>query len=222
MKKCLSISLVLFLLLALNANAGENNLTKTINYSIEQEDIEATVVDNLLSVEFLLTNTGLRYERKLADRHALAVSAGLGFPFSVSASKVYYSNGTSKSSTSAYIAVLPQVGIAYRFYYNLQRRIHRDKSVYANSANYFTVLSSFGFTPIYSNYPNKFSFITNIAPAWGMHRTFIKSNMDINFNIGLGYGYNNGSGSYVAPILNFTFGYVVLPKHKNIKSATTE
>lgn len=204
-----------FLFFFCSIHARENmNFIKKAN--LTNDDGRPSVVDNLLSVEFLLTNTGLRYERKLAPKHVVEINGGLSYPFNFSFSKTI-TNGVTKTEKSAYIAVLPHVGIAYRFYYNLDRRIDRGKITYANSANYITILSSFGFAPIYSNYPTKFSFLTTVGPAWGLHRTYIKSNMDINFNIGLGYGYNNGSGSNFSAITNFTFGYVVIPKHKKEK-----
>lgn len=189
---------------------------ETIQTSNKADSSKATapsVSDNFLGLHFLLTATGLNYERKLANRHTFSIQTQLAYSVAVSATKTYYSNGTSKSSSSAYFAVLPQVAVNYRFYYNLAKRVNRGKSIFGNSGNYFTVIATFGFKPIYSNYQNKFSFVTTVGPAWGLHRTY-KKNVDINFSIGLGYGYNNSSGSYLAGIGNFTFGYVFLPKRR--------
>lgn len=168
-----------------------------------------SVEKHLLSLQIF--PTGLNYETKLAAKHTFSVQAQLGYSFAFGISKTYYSNGTSKSSSSAYIAVIPQVVTNYRFYYNLAKRDRKGKNIAGNSGNYFTIIAAFGFKPAYSNYPNKFTFATVVGPAWGLHRTF-KKNIDLNFSIGLGYGYDNGRGSYFAPISNFSFGYVFIPK----------
>jgi hypothetical protein len=59
--------------------------------------------------------------------HTFSVQAQLGYSFAFGISKTYFSNGTSKTSSSAYIAIIPQVVTNYRFYYNLEKENEKVK-----------------------------------------------------------------------------------------------
>lgn len=215
MKKCLFVFVLCYSMFNGYANElFENDTLKVINEVLtpekeESEDMPISVEKHLLSLQIF--PTGINYETKLAAKHTFSVQAQLGYSFAFGVSRTYSPNGTSTKSSSAYIAIIPQVITNYRFYYNLKKRDSKGKNIRGNSANYVTVIAAFGFRPVYSNYPSSFSFATVVGPAWGLQRTF-KKNININFYIGLGYGYDNGRGSYLAPISNFSFGYVFLPK----------
>ena len=197
-----------------NTRFTDSLVTISEEITTQKEEIEkkqVSVEKHLLGLQIF--PTGINYETKLATKHTFSVQAQLGYSFAFGISKTYFSNGTSKISSSAYIAIIPQVVTNYRFYYNLEKRERKGKNTGGNSGNYFTIIAAFGFKPAYSNYPNKFTFATVVGPAWGLHRTF-KKGVDLNFSIGLGYGFDNGRGSYLAPISNFSFGYIFIPKRQ--------
>lgn len=105
--------------------------------------------------------------------------------------------GTSYPKTG--IAFTPTVSIEPRYYYNLKRRLKKEKSIVNNSANYFSLKTNYN--PdlfVISNYKNqRVNNHITIVPKWGLRRN-IGENFDFEVSTGVGYIYDfdvkRGSG----------------------------
>lgn len=95
-----------------------------------------------------------------------------------------------------------------RYYYNIDKRIQKGKSVKNNSANYIAVhlsyLPDFLTSTKYKSTSIERSF--NVIPTYGLRRN-ISGGLNFDFEIGLGYQINNGTGNNVVPNLGLGLSY---------------
>lgn len=97
----------------------------------------------------------------------------------------------------------------YRYYYNLEKRLAKNKSIRVNSAAYIAPSISYYMKPI-----NDGSYLSNYdgltaGAVWGFQKTY-KSGMNLGANTGLGYNFSSNLVHQVVPILNFTVAWVIL------------
>jgi hypothetical protein len=103
--------------------------------------------------------------------------------------------------------IAPEITLEPRWYYNIKKRAQKKRDISNNSANFFTVKTSFR-SDVFeiSNYYTKRARNTlYIIPKWG-----IKRNIGVNFNYELGFGLGYFSESYnEGPIaeLHMRIGY---------------
>ncbi len=95
-----------------------------------------------------------------------------------------------------------------RYYYNVDKRIQKGKSIKNNSANYlamhFSYLPDFLISTKYASTNIERSF--NIIPTYGLRRN-ISGGLNFDFEIGLGYQVNNGTENNVVPNLGLGLSY---------------
>lgn len=120
--------------------------------------------------------TWIYNESKLTDKLALRTEIGLQ-------TFVY----TDKFTDETNFFLTPEIIVEPRFYYNLNKRSAKGKNISGNSANYFSLRSSY-YPDIFIIGFNDFKFVPelNIVPTWGMRRN-IGSNFNYEFGGGLGY-----------------------------------
>ncbi len=155
------------------------------------------VKDNLFRINIL--NPGLTFEKAVGRKETLCLDANLSLTYT--------------TSVATGIAKTPFVRLQFREYYNLNRRIAKNKNILNNSGNYIALNNSYYFKTINDN---DFIYIDdgfNIGTTWGMQRTY-KSGLNINFNTGLGYNFSTRRKQFFHPIINFTIGWVIFEKKK--------
>lgn len=85
----------------------------------------------------------------------------------------------------------PTISLEPRYYYNLNRRLKKDKNTLNNSANFFSLKTNYN--PdlfVISNYDNiRTREHITIVPKWGLRRN-IGKNFEYEFTAGIGYAYN--------------------------------
>lgn len=95
-----------------------------------------------------------------------------------------------------------------RYYYNVDKRIQKGKSIKNNSASYlamhFSYLPDFLTSTKYASTNIEKSF--NIIPTYGLRRN-ISGGLNFDFEIGLGYQVNNGTENNVVPNLGLGLSY---------------
>lgn len=103
----------------------------------------------------------------------------------------------------------PFVRSQYRFYYNIDKRLRKGKSILGNSAGFIAPSISYYTKPIGDNiHVSGFDGVT-FGGVWGFQKTY-KSNLNLCANAGLGYNFSNNVNSEVVPILNLTIAWVFL------------
>ena len=165
-------------------------LVSQISYS----QIENKVSKNLFKLNIL--TPGLTYEYGISDKTTLNVDVNLSIDAAVS-------NGQIKLLTS------PFVRTQYRYYYNLDSRISKSKSVLGNSSGFIAPSISYYAKPIGDDlHVSGFDGLT-LGGVWGFQKTY-KFNLNIGANAGLGYNFSSNVNSTILPILNFTIAWVFL------------
>jgi Protein of unknown function (DUF3575) len=155
-----------------------------------------SVSNNLLKLNII--RTGFSYEKSISKLSTLNVDANLT-PFFI------------RTNSGANVTFFPYLNGQYRYYYNLEKRHKKSKTVSGNSANYIAFGSSYYFKSLgvvkYESFNNGFS----TSVIWGLQRTNNKK-MFININSGIGYNFGKTINSKIKPIINFTIGWIILDK----------
>ncbi|CAM4225861.1 hypothetical protein [Gillisia limnaea] len=156
---------------------------------------QANVEKKLFSVNFLLP--GLEYEMGLSNNTTLDLRAGTGFGIS----------GGSNRDTE--FGIFLNAHTQYRYYYNFDKRLGKNKNIDNNSANYIALNGSIDFgDPIIGDLQLSSDFGGVIGPVWGLQR-YYGSGFKLDLNLGAGYGFNNLGGSYLSPIIGLRLGWLL-------------
>jgi hypothetical protein len=160
--------ILLFTCLLFNAHAqtSSRDTSATSKAGLQQD---------LLSLSFLLP--GLTYERALNNHISLSATAGLTFAAG--------DDGVSESNFD----LIPFGNLSGRYYYNLEERQKKGKSILYNSGNYLALSVVYQTGVLSPDWPDKLdqkqSYLS-AGPVWGFQRTF-KDNFHINIDLGFGY-----------------------------------
>ncbi|WP_291864773.1 hypothetical protein [Maribacter sp.] len=144
---------------------------------------------------------GFVYEKGVTTNTTLATEFTIGFE----------ARGCTGCETA--YGIYPAFVGQYRYYYNMERRLGKNKNISGNTGNYIsgTLWLQSG-NPILGNLHKNYNLTGVIAPIYGFQRTYKKG---FNFKIegGVGYSFNdyeNGLGV----ILHTTFGWVIRKRKK--------
>lgn len=152
---------------------------------------EVKVDDNQFRLNIL--NPGLTFEKGIGKTETLCLDTNIAWTFT--------------TSTKTGIALTPFGRLQFREYYNLEKRVSKNKNILKNSGNYIALNTSYYFKSINDN---DFVYLDdgfNIGAAWGLQRTY-KSGLNINLNTGLAYNFSNRREKSIHPLINFTIGWV--------------
>jgi hypothetical protein len=148
---------------------------------------------------------GVLNEARLGPRSTLVSAIALGGPVRWTSNF----DGT-RSAGSFNYSLNGRVSIAYRYYYNLDRR---KLSTRFNSGSYLSVRAAY-VTPYFAQ-GGRDNFWSNqnngvaVSLLWGVQQTFRKN---LYLNVALGVGHVTWSDTPVVPMGNLTLGYTI-PKH---------
>ncbi|MBZ9629336.1 DUF3575 domain-containing protein [Salegentibacter sp. LM13S] len=162
--------------------------------SINAQD-RASVEDGLLSVNIL--TPGLEYEYGLTNATTLDLRAGSSaFAFGA-------------GSSGKFFAIFPVFSAQYRYYYNFNNRIEKNKTVKNNSANYIALSGNLqSGKPIIGNIEYTEDYFGTIGPVWGLQR-YYSSGFKLDLNLGAGYGFDELGDSYFSPIIGIRLGWLL-------------
>ncbi len=156
----------------------------------------AEVSKNLFSINFLLPS--LEYETKIFNNSTLNLNLGTGFALV---------GGEIHNETK--FGLFPNLSAQYRNYYNLERRLSKNKNISNNSGNYFGLHSAiYGGNPIIGDLEFTSNYAAEVGPVWGLHRVY-NNGFKLNLNLGLGYGFNDQRNSSLVPLVGFQLGWLI-------------
>nr|WP_293843080.1 hypothetical protein [uncultured Arsenicibacter sp.] len=148
------------------------------------------------SLRVIILSPGISYEKRISRNITLSSDFLVtGF---------YRKSTLTVNSQSAHIfALYPFLTLGPRFYYNLTKRINSNKSVKANSGNYFSFKITY-LGPSFLESRSSNTIISGSIPkanklganiVWGLQRTY-KRNLYLNLNTGLAISsqYKDGYG----------------------------
>ena len=155
------------------------------------------VSNTILKLNFL--NPGFTFEKSFSEKYTISIDANLSF-----SSTIRTINNRNKLNVFVFPFIRPQ----FRYYYNLEKRGAKGKSIYKNSGSYLAINSSYYFKSInHEFYLSAFDGL-NLGGTWGFQKTY-KSNLNLGANLGLAYNFSNNVKQNVVPIINFTLGCVI-------------
>jgi hypothetical protein len=133
-----------------------------------------SVEKSIFGIQTGILGVWVHYEAKLSNEFALRSEVGLDYGFT-------------KNSNENKFALIPNVRLEPRWYYNLEKRNNKGKNIKKNSANFLAL--NFNYNPnwfVISNIDNAKVIPTLIIlPKWGIKRTYGKH---FTFETGLGLG----------------------------------
>ncbi len=148
-------------------------------FTIKNNAQEASVEKNVWGIQAGIYPLSVYNEAKLTNTIALRSEVFLGFGWS----------GYSGNSTWE---ILPYISAEPRWYYNIQRRVNKNKQINNNSGNYLSVLMGlqpgFGITSHETTlYP-----VLYFVPTYGLRRNIGKRfNFEAAFGVGYGWEFKN-------------------------------
>jgi hypothetical protein len=136
-------------------------------------------------------------ESKLSDKIVLKSEIGLDF----SAGKTIF------DEKFTFLAA-PSITLEPRFYYNLNKRLNKNKNISNNSGNYISIRSTFN--PDWFVISNKDNVLINnqlrIVPSWGIKRVYGKYfTLETGAGVGFQFIENTKNNTYLD--LHFRIGY---------------
>lgn len=160
--------------------------------SIHAQD-QASVENGLLSVNIL--TPGLEYEYGLSNYTTLDLRAGIGL--------AYGKNSYSGEGFGIY----PVFNVQYRYYYNLEKRLQKEKNIGNNSGNYVAISGAVQYgKPIIGDLEYNEDYFGVIGPVWGLQR-YYSGGFKLDLNLGAGYGFNESGSSFFSPIIGLKLGW---------------
>lgn len=161
-----------------------------IGFSIQaQESQQASVEKEVYGVQVGL-GFWAHYERGLSN--TIALRGELGF-------EPYVGDLDYDGSNKIYFGFTPVIKAEPRWYYNLNKRLRKDKNIAKNSGNFLSLDVAFN--------PNSFTILNNsdrdlevynqlrVIPTWGIRRTYWE-HFTLETGAGLGYVKNFQNDDY--------------------------
>lgn len=163
MRLFLGLALFLFCVTVLSAQENLEGISNT-----------ASVEKSLFGVQTGLLGVWGFHEARLGNKLALRSELGLGLNL---------------FSFKSDFAIFPMVVLEPRYYYNLDKRAGKQKSISKNSGNYITLSVAYAPDLFYiTNNDSRTNYLPElfIAPTWGIRR-HIGNNFNYEAGIGAGY-----------------------------------
>ncbi len=152
-----------------------------------------TTKKGILKVNFL--TPGIEYEMPLGEKTSLNFNFGTTFGFSA---------GTGRKTEWG---VIPLLNSQYRYYYNFEKRLRKNKRIDYNSGNFLSITSIL-YSDIFLSNSVSLDYTGVIGPTWGLQRTS-QSGFNFTLNMGAGMWFGNGSGTDFGPIIGLRLGWLL-------------
>ena len=162
-------------------------------------------VQSTQSISIGLVGVGYSYEQAIADKFSVIGRVGVD-----GAGGYRNTDFWGISESYWFYSFHPSVGAEGRYYYNLQKRAEKGKSIDGNTGSFLAVNCGYLFKPIAKhNVDEKFSGF-GASSYWGLRRIWNKHIL-FEFYAGLDFGWNNYYNNYneskIGVRLGVLFGY---------------
>ena len=166
------------------------------NFSFSQTDGNGK--QNVLRLN--LINPGIEYEYSLSLKSKLSANAGFGVSMS-------YPELTSIQQDHAFF-LSPFLDVHYKYIYNLDWRITKNKSIDYNSGDFIGIKFNGRSKDVYSTLTRTDNIDFSVGPTWGIQRSFSK--IHLLFNAGpVVYFDTKGNSGFYPIMLELNIGYNV-------------
>lgn len=154
---------------------------------------DKNVEDHQFKINFI--NPGIDYEVGIGKDQTLDFGIALQF-------------GARGGYDHLYWALIPAFNAQYRYYYNLDRRITKNKRTAGNTGNYIALNNTTFFNErIIGNLNTYGGYFGYVGSVYGIQRTYAKG-FSFNLKFGIGYYYDDYYEGQFGPILGLSVGWV--------------
>ena len=150
---------------------------------------------SVFRINFL--NPGVEYEMPVFNQSTVLFNVGVGYCES-------YPNLTTYASGWLY-SICPFVDVQYRNYYNLEKRLNKQKNISYNSGNFWGVRMLTRGKAFDGNFDRTSNIDFALNPIWGLQRSYGKINLL--FDGGIAYYFDGKGNDGVSPTFEFGIGY---------------
>lgn len=158
--------------------------------------LNAQETSNQFSLNFLMPS--VEYETAISENSTIDLNLGFGFGY----------HDASYLDEAEY-GIYPDFQAQYRYYYNLKKRMQKDKKISENSGNYIALSANVSSgEPIIGDMRLNKDYSGFVGPVWGFQRVY-KSNFKLNLNLGLGMGFNDREDPYLATHIGLQLGFKI-------------
>ena len=150
-------------------------------------------------IDIGLINAGYTYEYAFAPKFTLNFGAGIAGSIGYASSNL--------SDSQWFYSFHPYLSIEPRYYYNLQKRLNKNKKIDGNCGSFFAIQSGYVLKPFVQKNIYYDKALGGISPYWGLRRIWGEHFL-FEFHAGLAIGFNNYSDSDIGINLGLRFGYM--------------
>ncbi len=146
-------------------------------FTVKSQNTNASVEQSIFGIQTGILGVWAHNESKLTN--SIALRTEVGFDGSIWGGSFFDDSG---------FLITPVISVAPRFYYNLKKRLKKQKKITGNNGNYISLQTRFHPDWFVISNSNNVSIISQLAliPSWGIRRAIGKH---FNYETGVGIGY---------------------------------
>ncbi|MGE9314666.1 hypothetical protein ACLOAU_23620 [Niabella sp. CJ426] len=169
-----------------------------------QNNAELPQVRQLHKIKVSVLGLTYQWEKPVSRKSVLTLEGGIAGGMSFSAGSI--------SGTEFRYAIVPEVGLGFKNYYNLDKRFKKGKNINNNAANFIATDVFVNGNPILSSGNITAREAVGLTAAWGMQR-FLSSKINFEWQGGV-IGGTDFREWVIAPNLRIAFSLVAGNKGK--------
>lgn len=132
-------------------------------YATCQTNADLLQVQQLHKIKLSLLGLTYQWEKPVSHKSVLTIEGGI-------AGGMSFSSG-STSRTAFHYAIVPEMGIGFKNYYNLDKRFKKGKNINNNAANFIATDVFVNGNPVLSSNGVVAREAIGLTAAWGMQRS---------------------------------------------------
>lgn len=173
-------------------------ITGLLQDAVCQDNTELPAIKQLHKIKLSLLGLTYQWEKPVSRKSVLTLEGGIAGGMSFSAGSI--------SGTEFRYAIVPEVGIGFKNYYNLDKRFKKGKNINNNAANFIVTDVFVNGNPILSSGDVTAREAVGLTAAWGMQRS-LSSKINFEWQAGV-IGGTDFADWVIAPNLRLAFSFL--------------
>jgi hypothetical protein len=146
---------------------------------------------------FNIINPGIEYEQPVSPKSTISLNVGIGYSGN-------YPELSSTMNSGIQYAISPFADLQFKRFYNLEKRISKDKATDHNSGNFISLRFRTRGKSIKDNFYRYADYDFAIGPTWGIQRSYGRFHLLVDVGPQFYFDSEGNSGFWpLAPQINF-------------------
>ena len=172
-------------------------IVNIICYS-QVDETDSYKTEEVFRLNFL--NPGVEYEMPTGTYSTFSAGLGVGYGGS-------YPDLSDKESSGLIYMIAPFLDLQHKWYYNLEKRLSKNKSISNNSGNFISARFLTRGHSIADNLDRTSNFDFAVMPTWGLQRSY-NDKFHLLFDIGSLYYFDSkGNGNFFPIMFQINLGF---------------